>query len=177
MTNVEERDDSGLLNLFANLSLSIDTLTRQMAKTNEREQRRLAALPINMPLQLFSLPGAATTDIKDFGGPQPGRVWVVRLLSAYATPVAANASVVSWYIGQVMAGDAAGQLPINMKRWEFGSLPGQQPFTSNVLTLRYGEHLIAGLTAIPASSRITLNAVVNDMPEWAARFAVAESES
>lgn len=179
MTDTAEdvANDSPGVHLFANLALSLEGLTQQIAKANEREQRRLSSLPINMPLQQFSNAGAATTNILDFMGPQPGRVWVVRLLSAYATPVAANATVCSWYVGQVMPGDAAGQLPITMKRWEFSSLPGQQTFTSNVLTIRPGEHLIAGLTGLVASSRIALNVAVNDMPEWAARFAVAESES
>lgn len=166
-------DDTPGVHLFAKLGLAIESLTTQIQRANQNEQRRLAALPISYPFQQFSQPGAATTDIKDFGGPQPGRVWIVRLFTAFATPVAANAAVVSWYVGQVMSGDAAGQLPINMKRWEFPSLPGEQAFTSNVITIRNGEHLIAGLTGIPASSRITLNVVVNDEPLWAARFAVA----
>jgi hypothetical protein len=72
-----------------------------------------------------------------------------------------------------MPGDAAGQLPINMKRWEFSSLPGQTSFTSNVITIRNGERLIAGLTGIPASARITLNVIINDEPAWAARTVVS----
>jgi hypothetical protein len=98
------------------------------------------------------------------------------MLSAFASPVAANAATVSWYIGQIMPGDAAGQLPINMKRWEFTSLPGQEKFTSNLLTVRNGEHLIAGLIGVPASSRISLSATVNDQPAWAARFGIASED-
>lgn len=174
MTDIEDAvtEDAPGFHLFAKLGLAIESLAEQVKKANDNEQRRLNALPINYPQQRMSNP-AGTTDIVDFGGPQPGRFWIVRLLTAFASPVAANAAVVSWYVGQVMPGDAAGQLPLNMKRWEFPSLPGQVSFTSNVVTIRNGEKLIAGLTAVPASSRIYLNATVNDEPAWAARFAVA----
>jgi hypothetical protein len=63
---------------------------------------------------------------------------------------------------------------LTMKRWEFSSLPNSEKFTSDVLVVRNGEKLIAGLTAVPASSRIILNAVVNDQPAWSARFGTAQ---
>lgn len=166
-----ENDDPGF-HLFAKLGIAIESLTQQLSKADQREQRRLEALPRNIPFQRLSAP-AGTTDIVDFGGPQPGRIWQVRLLSAFADPVAANAATVSWYIGQIMPGNAAGQLPLSMKRWEFTSLPGEQTFNSTALPVRNGERLIAGLTAVPASSRIFLSGTVDDQPIWAARYAVA----
>ena len=166
-----ENDDPGF-HLFAKLGVAIESLSDQIKKANDNEQRRLAALPINIPFQRLSTPAGAT-DIQDFGGPQPGRVWTVRLLSAFADPVAANAAVVSWYVGQPMPGNAVGQLPLSMKRWEFSSLPASEKFTSNVLVIRNGERLIAGLTAVPASSHIFLSVTVNDQPAWAQRYAVA----
>lgn len=174
MTDIEEdvANDTPGFHLFAKLGVAIESLTGQIKRANDYEQRRLAALPINYPFQRISNP-AGVTDIVDFLGPQPGRVWIVRMWSAYASPIGANAAVVSWYVGQVMPGDAAGQLPLSMKRWEFGSLPGQQTFTSNIMTVRNGEHVIAGLTAVPAASRIYLNLTVNDEPAWAQRLAVA----
>lgn len=175
MTDIEQdvADDAPGLHLFARLGLAIETLNQNMAKQMDQEQRRLAALPVNIPFQRLSNPGAGTTDIQDLQGPQPGRVWIVRLLSAFASPVAANAATVSWYIGQVMPGDAAGQLPLTMKRWEFTSLPAAEKFTSDVLVVRNGEHLIAGLTGIPASSRIFLSGTVDDQPLWAQRYSVS----
>ena len=176
MTDIETdvAEETPGFHLFAKLGVSLESLAGEVKKINDREQRRLAGLPVNYPFQKLSQPGAAVTDIQDFGGPQPGRVWIVRLLSAFASPVAANAASVSWYVGQVMPGDAAGQLPITMKRWEFTSLPAAEKFTSDVLTLRNGEHLIAGLIGIPAASRIALNAVVNDQPAWAARYGTSQ---
>jgi len=166
-------EDGPGFHMFAKLGVAIESLSANLAKQQDLEQRRLSALPINIPFQFLSNIAAGTTDVKDFGGPQPGRVWVVRLLTAFASPVAANAAVVSWYVGQVMPGDAAGQLPLSFKRWEFSSLPGEAVFGSNTITIRAGEHLIAGITNIPASSRIFLNGVVNDEPLWASRVVVA----
>lgn len=160
------------LHLFAKLGLSVESLTAQLKRANDREQQRLARLPVNIPLNRLSAP-AGVTDIQDFGGPQPGRVWHVRLLTGYASPVAANAATVSWYVGQIMTGDAAGQLPINMKRWEFTSLPGDDDFSTGVIMIRNGEKLIAGLVGVPASSRISLSAVIADEPAWAARIGVS----
>lgn len=175
MTDIEDdvSQDVPGLHLFANLGLSIESLASEIKRNNDREQRRLAALPINYPYSRFSSPGAGTTDIQIFEGPQPGRVWMVRQISAFATPVAANAAVASWYIGQNMPGAAAGQLPITMKFWEFSSLPGQQNFNDNVVIVRNGERVIVGLTAIPASSNIALRLVVSDQPAWAAAFGVS----
>lgn len=168
----EDTLDTPGFHMFAKIGLALETLNANLETQAKNEQRRLAALPINYPFQRISNP-AGVTDIVDFQGPLPGRVWIVRALAAFASPVGTNAAVVSWYIGQNMTGDAPGQLPLNMKRWEFPSLPGQQPFTSNILTVRNGEHLIAGLTSVPASSRIYLNVVVNDEPLWAQRFVVS----
>ncbi len=164
--------DSPGLHLFAQLGVAIETLNGNLKRQFDQEQARLAAQSINMPFQQI-VNTAAAFDIKDFLGPQPGRQWIVRLLSAFADPVGANAATVSWYVGQVMPGSANGQLPLNMKRWEFTALPGEATFTSNVITIRNGERLIAGVTGIPASSRIYLNATVNDEPLWGARTIVS----
>ena len=170
---IEPSSEEPGLQIFARVGLAIESLSAEMAKNYDREQRRLASLPINYPRSLLSNPGAAVTDIQDFGGPQSGREWHVRLLTAFASPVGANAAVVSWYVGQNMPGDAAGQLPVTMKRWEFTTLPMAEKFNTNLLVVRAGEHLIAGLTSIPAASRIALGAVIADLPEWASRFAVS----
>lgn len=161
--------------VFAKFSLSVDRLATQLERQNSLEQKRLSVLPRNIPMIRRSQPGAGTTDVQAFGGPQPGREWVVRLLAAFASPLAANASVVTWYVGQNMPGAAAGTLPSGMARWQFPSVPGFQNFTSDVIVLRWGEQLVAGLTAVPLNSVIDLTAVVDDQPEFAERFRVAVS--
>jgi hypothetical protein len=161
------------VNLFAKLDVSLGTLGQEIRRSNLMEQQRLANLPVNMPFSRMSSPGAATTDIQDFGGPQPGRQWVVRLLAAVASPLAANAALVTWYVGQNMPGPGTGMPPATMAVWQFASVPGFQNFTADVIKVMPGEHLVAGLTAIPASSNIALKAIINDQPLFAAGAAVA----
>lgn len=167
-------DDGAGLEIFADLKISLDSLTSEMKKRNESERRRLAVLPRNQVITRISTPGAATSDVQDFGGPQPGRKWVVRLLAAVSVPPAANASLVTWYVGKNIAGaTAAGVLPPNFTRWQFPSVPGFQNFTSGVIVVRFGQNLIAGLTSVPASSVIALIAAIDDQPQFAASARVA----
>lgn len=166
-------EDGPGLHFFAKLGLAIEGLSAKLEREARNEQRRLANLPVNIPFSQLSNPGAAVTDIISFDGPQAGREWHVRMLTAFASPVGSNATTVSWYVGQRMPGDAAGQLPVTMKRWEFTTLPGQEDFSPNLIVIRNGEELIAGLTGIPASSRIALGVTVTDQPAWNARFSVS----
>lgn len=163
-TQVEEPPAGSILNLFAKFNLAVTDLTSEIATLNRNEQARLNALPNHYTFSRMSSPGAAVTDIQDFQGPQPGRQWIVRLLSAIASPAAANAAVVIWYVGQIMPGPAAGMLPATMARWQFSSVPGFEKFTSDVITVKPGERLVAGLTGIPAASNIALNVSVDDVP-------------
>ena len=157
-----EDDTSPLFKLFAKFNLSLDSLTAQIKRQNQIEQRRLSLVPLTVTLEQMSTPGAAVTDIKDFGSPFDGHKWIVRLLGAVADPIAANAAVVTWYVGQRYPGSVAGQLPMTKARWQFPSVPGFQTFTKGGIPIDAKEHLIAGLTNIPASSSIALVALVED---------------
>lgn len=160
--NEDGPDGKAWLDLFGKLSIGINNVATELATVRNKEQARLRHVPVNIPLFQKSVPGAAVTDIKDFGGPQPGREWIVRLLIAVADPPAANASIVTWYVGQNVPGSTAGVLPVTMVRWQFPSVPGFEKFTSDVIRIMPNEHLIAGLTSIPASSNIGLSVVVLD---------------
>lgn len=165
--------DSALLDLLGKIHIGLNDQAKQLAKQNRLEQIRLASLPDHYSTSRVSQPGAGVTDLQDFGGPQPGRQWVVRLLSSVPQPIAANAAVVTWYVGQIVPTPTAGQLPSTMARWQFASALSFQSFTSDIIKVNSGEHLIAGLTGIPASSIIALNMSVNDQPSFAATKAVA----
>src|SRR5258708_36902804 len=91
-TTDDELHSPGSLDLFAKFHLSVKDLTAAVNRSNRLEQQRLASLPINYPFSKMSSPGAAVTDLVDFAGPQAGRQWVVRLLTAFASPLAANAA-------------------------------------------------------------------------------------
>lgn len=166
-------DDGPGLEIFADLKISLDSVAQEMKRQNDANARRLAVLPRNQILTRISTPSGAT-DIQDFGGPQPGREWVVRLLIAVAAPPAANAAVVTWYVGKnTLGATAAGVLPVNFTRWQFPSVPGFQNFTSDVIELRFGQNLYAGLTGVPASSTIGLIAAFDDQPAFAASSRVS----
>lgn len=179
MTDPDTDHSGPFVDLFAKFNLSLSSLSDEIRLTRQengrREQARLASQPNYVPLQRMSVPGAAVTDLQDFGGPQPGRQWEIRLLTAYASPLAVNATLVTWYVGQIMPGPAAGMLPATMARWQFASVPAQQNFTSDVIKVYPGERLIAGLTGIPANSVIALNASIADQPMQSARFSVSSS--
>src|SRR4029077_12344124 len=168
------KEESGaLFKLFADFNITLRSLDQTIKSEHRSQQQRLAALPDSYSASKLSTPGAATTDVQDFGGPPPGREWVLRLLSAVASPLAANAAVVTWYVGQVMPGPAAGQLPATMAKWQFASVPAFQTFTSTVIKVKWGEHLVAGLTGVPASSVIALGFTADDQPAFAQRGVVA----
>lgn len=177
MTDIEQdvMNDVPGVHLFAKLGLSIESLTAEIKKNNDREQGRLARLPNYQAFEQATQPGDVTRII-DFGTPQAGRVWIVRLLVAVASGLATNAAVVTWYVGQSVgaaAGLAAGTLPPNWVRWQFPSVPGFQNFTSDVFKVLPNQHLFAGVTAIAGGTVINTIAMANDQPLYAQSGPVA----
>lgn len=87
----DDDNDNGFLNLFAKFNLSLDSLNTKLDKQLRQEQFRLSQLPNGITLaRLSQLQGS--TDIQDFGGPQPGRTWSVRLLAAFQSPFTSYAT-------------------------------------------------------------------------------------
>jgi hypothetical protein len=158
---VDTEETSPLLNLFARFNLTLDSLTKQLERQNNIEQRKIARIPLTVAIERMSATGAVATDIKDFGSPFDGHKWIVRLLGTIADPLGANAATVTWYVGQNTPGSVAGQLPVTKARWQQG-VPKFDTFTKGGITIGAKEHLIAGLTGIPASSFIGLIACVED---------------
>lgn len=187
LPTLPEMDDDSQpgLRLDARLVLALESAADNLEgfiKAWRKEQARLAQLPSVITLEQIVVPGVAQTSaLVEMGGgsagfgPQPGRTWIVRLLAALASPPAANASIITWYVGQNISNvTAPGVLPVTMARWQFPSVPGFQTFTSNVIQLLPNQHLIAGLTNIPGSSPpIALMAVVNEQPLYAQTSAIA----
>jgi hypothetical protein len=165
----EDMDDpSGwmapFVEVFADLKVSLGKLADELKARRRLEQQWMANQPNYYSFGKMSQPGVATTDIQDFGGPMPGREWIVRIIGAVASPLAANAAVVTWYVGQNMPGPAAGMLPGNYARAQFASVPAFNTYSSNILKVNSNENLLVGLTGIPASSAIHLVACVDDQP-------------
>lgn len=172
MTDIEQdvTDDVPGFHLFAKLGLSIESLAAELKRDNDMRQRRLSVLPRYVPMERL----AASAGLVDFGAPQNGRVWTVRLLGAAESPdpTLANAANVTWYIGPYVPGAApANFLPITSARDCFATgLPTFRTYTSNVHQVLANQHLVAGVTAVPALPHnvIALVAVILDQPQWAA---------
>lgn len=171
-TDTDTDSPGSLFDVFAKVHIAIDGLTEAVKKQQLTEQRRLAMLPNYVSFNRMSNPAGAT-DVVVFGGPQPGRQWVVRLLSAVAVPLAANVALVTWYVGQNMPGPGPGMLPASMAKWQFVAVPEFKNFTGTVIKVMPGENLIAGLTAVPAASFISLSAAIEDSPLYDASRVVS----
>ncbi len=169
--NVPEEPGVGF---FAKFFASLDTLNQQLARANRLEQARLALLPNFVSIAKLSAPGVATTDIVSFGGPQAGRQWTVRMLSAVSSALAANASVVHWYVGQIMPGNQPPQ-PTEAV-WMMASVPNFETFGGDEIKVLPNQHLIAYLTSIPASSSIALRVAINDQTLYSQSTSVAATE-
>lgn len=168
---VEEikEDDSPGLKLMASLGIQLSGINSELVAMNRRDQMRLAMLPNTVTLEQLSNPGGAT-DTKDFGTPQPGRKWEVRLLMAMSNNLVANAAQVTWFIGALIPNIVP---PGTLARWQFPTVPGFQTFTSSVLTVLPNQHLYAYLTGVPVSSFIALAAIIDDQPMSSQRQSVA----
>jgi hypothetical protein len=118
---------------------------------------------------------ATGTDTINFGGPQNGRQWQVCLLVGLDSTLAANAAVVTWYVGVDVRATPSTQLQSTMVRWQFPSLPGFKDFGGGQITLQPNQVLIAQITGAPAGKVINLNVACNDMVQDDARFTVATS--
>lgn len=177
MTDIEQdvTDDGPGFHLFAKLGLSIESLAAEVKRNNDLNQRHLSILPRYVPIEKMTQASA----LIDFGAPQNGRVWIVRLLGASESPdpTVANAAVVTWYIGPYAPGVSGANLqPVTSVRDVFnGGLPQYKTYTSNVHQVLANQHLVAGVTAVPASphNAIGLVAVVLDQPQWSAAEVVA----
>jgi hypothetical protein len=160
-----------IADLLGKIHLGINDLAMQQAKQFQEEQRRLAGLPNYYTISKTTQ--AATADLIDFGSPQNGRTWIVRLLTGFSNDLTANASAVTWYVGQRIS-TAAGVSIVTNARWFFASLPAVQKFSGEI-QLQPNEHLLAGITGIPASSNLVFNVAIEDNVLDDALYSVALS--
>src|SRR5262245_50891011 len=126
--DAEASKDNAFLDIFGKIRIACESVAEHFRKEEDKEAKRLARLPQVYPLEAVT-PSFTGTQLVDLGGPMPGRQWHVRKLSAVTVPLAANASVVTWYAGQIMPGPAAGMLPATMEEWQFPSVPAFEDFS------------------------------------------------
>ena len=177
MSDEEDSSPGFSLDIFASLDASIGALSLEMKRANNAAARARALLP--RQIALFQQSTSATAvDLLSMGGPQNGRKWEIRLLNTYSVTsagfVAMATTVTTWYVGQKVIGNAPGILPINMARWQSPSVPAQEDFSGDTITVLPGELLMAGLTGIPAApTQIMCIAVIDDMPLYVGSVDVA----
>lgn len=155
-------DGMGLLaDAVLKLHAGVNDMARQQKQALQLEQWKLDNLPNYISLTQTA-PNTATSVI-DFGGPQPGRKWVVLYLANVADGLVANAAVPSWFIGPNVSNNIPANLPESMFRWAFTAHPGFQTFTGQVLQVNANERLLCAITGNPAAGVIlTANAIIND---------------
>lgn len=171
--------------VFADLKLTLESVRDELKRANNIEQARLKRQARYVTMERMSDPGSrngTAVDIVDFGAPQNGRIWKVRLAMAASSPdpsvtLAAN---VTWYVGQIMpAAKSTGLLPVTWSRDAFVSgaspLPQWRTYTDRVFTVLPNQHLIVGITAVPTptTTSIALAVAVEDEPLWAAAQVIA----
>lgn len=160
------------IDLAGRLSLSLGRLEAKVEKLDRKmtEQARLAQYPRQLPLfQTFTAAG-----FYDAGGPQMGRFWQVRLfgVTGLATPglatwvVGGTPPIVTLYEGQLSQSveNAAGILAPTQVRWQFNTLPGWENFSGDQCRINQNQHLIIGVTNVPATTQLNVVVVINDIP-------------
>lgn len=169
-----DASNGGLVgDLLAKLHIGINDAVTELKRANRIEQARLADLPNYFTVSKAPDNPAAVTGTLNFGGPQPGRQWRVRLLAGISNDLSTNATKAAWYVGSNVL-TAPGILPATQLRWLSTALPDVQKFNGEII-VNPNEQLILGLTAIPASSSLTFTACIEDMIQDDARFMVAVS--
>ena len=163
-------------NLGADIILALgsvkEEIRRSRAENAEWEkQRALGRIKNYIPLSAQVILNGTGQGVTDLGTPALGRVWTVRQLMAATQggELSANAAAnIGWYIGTNVAGTAVGTSQQFTSQWRasFAGVPAINAFTSDILQLRYGDHLfviVNGPVGLAAANMV-FNAVVLDEP-------------
>lgn len=164
--------NGGILDLLGKIHLGINDQAAELSKMRQQEQRRLAGLPNYISLSQANQ--NAVTDVIDFGGPQNGRQWELRLFTVFAVGLGTNAVVATLYVGQKYI-QAPGILPTTMARWQAPSAPYMQKLSGEI-TINPNERLMVGLTGIVGGiGNVVVTVAFDDEIQDDARFTVAVS--
>ena len=179
MTNPDTEDDvsTSLFELIAGIGFSIGGLTDEIKKLNNHNDVEAAVTRRNLPRQIVLVQQSTNTNptyFLTFGGPQAGRKWEARIISAVQGPSTGFATLATtistWYVGKRATGNFAGALPLSIIRWQFTSVPGFKDFSADQFQVNPNEELMVGLTGVPAPpTSISCIAVINDLPLFSAR--------
>lgn len=155
------------------------TITTEMMRA---EQRRLMLIPNPVAMEGLLTPGAATTALWNFGTPQMGRKWELRLWSLDSQPDGSNtsnflllvgANTVAAQVGQQVTGFPAAAVLTTSMRWRFNQAPNQKDFSGSVITIKAGQNLMVACLGAPALTNVSIAVAFDDMMDQSARGSVA----
>jgi hypothetical protein len=164
-------DDSTSLSLFAGLKLSIDGLTEEMARTRNAFAYQNEKLQLNQPVDAdFSVSAAVPSGggliAMDCGGPQNGRVWLLRVIVIGGIKWSTTASGSAQLYGSATSPiDTSGTLTANLAQLKDGSastLPFPAFYSNRQVEVQFPEHLWVVITSGTASQTYTASGSVED---------------
>lgn len=166
----QEPEDTGesLFKLFGSFGLQLKTVGQQLEGLSSTLQTRLARLPNYQSAegQMTNFTGTATID---FGAPQPGRKWILRLWGVFTPGMVANAGVPVLYVGSYLPASPV----LTNARWFYPSSPNVKNWTSDVITVLPNQHLWVQVTSAPAASTIAHIVAFDDQPMSSERASLA----
>lgn len=163
-------------NISVDLVAALGGVTEQIKRLRndndeERRQAAYARLKNYLPLSQQVTLNASGFGFADFGTPMFGRVWTVRewTASLQGGELTANTPAnIGWYVGVNVPGNTAATAVTFTSQFRdtAAGIPVVKIYTSDVMQVRYGEHLfaiVAGPVGI-ANANLVFNAVVLDEP-------------
>lgn len=167
----------------AKLDLLTDAINGMVTAQQKLEQRRLQLIPNNVRMSGLINPGALTSGVYDYGGPQQGREWEIRLWSIDSQPDGSNTgnylliagpAIPGAQIGQFVPGIASANIPTSDLIWRLNAAPGNKDLSPGVGTVKYGQHLMVAVVGAPANTTNVMSTVAFDeVVAQAARGAIA----
>lgn len=171
------------IDLSASFDAAIGRLERVLVTQMQRqEQERLARIPNTIVGEGLLSPGAATTALWNYGTPQMGRRWEVRLWTLDSQPDGSNTSnflllvgnpTVPGPVGGPISGFVAGAILTSQMRWRFNAAPNFKDFGGSQISVRAGQYLMVACLGAPANTNVNSNIAFDDMADQSARGSVA----
>lgn len=183
--NTCDTDDSSGLEVFADLRVSLDSLTEEMKTKRRDEQRRINQLPRYVPKGYALQLNSSGQGLQALGTPQPGREWIIRELTAVdsnyqtlspsganatgaagaATSVQLNAGTITGFDVSVGPASAAGTATVTLSNvvggpytYTIDELTTNSEFLSKALTLgASGGIPTLAISAVASGGTVSLN--------------------
>jgi hypothetical protein len=164
--------------IMAGITLAIGKINSthdRLCDALDKASARAALLPNQIPLSIAgAVPSPAGPFVIDLGGPQPGRVWMVRQLAVSdgnsVRAAVAGTVTTDWYVGKPPGGVLGASNVIGPNQWvaATGAPPTIQPFSSEQIKVGPQNHLFVVITgATTVGQSLLATAIILDAPAGA----------